>query len=194
MIYALLTRNFVMRIYALFPQIMLKWKAKSADIFTFWMYDFLNLHFQARRIDWVFSCGGGGERLMLWNPSVPRSQHFWRCKCEHSIPCGHHPCWEGDCGSERHSHLQSGAEDCLPEHIHHPGGSQCTAWLWYRHSVNKFRFFSSDVNPYVILSDFHSVSVSGCPTWKVEESGPKLFLGLGRISLNWSGGAVKKMI
>ena len=39
MIYALLTRNFVVRIYALFPQIILDWKAKSADIFTFWMYD-----------------------------------------------------------------------------------------------------------------------------------------------------------
>ena len=38
MIYALLTRNFVVRIYALFPQIFLDWKAKSADIFTFWMY------------------------------------------------------------------------------------------------------------------------------------------------------------
>ena len=39
MIYALLTQNFVVRIYALFPQIFLDWKAKSADIFTFWMYD-----------------------------------------------------------------------------------------------------------------------------------------------------------
>ena len=39
-IYALLTRNFVVRIYALFPQIFLDWKAKSADIFTFWMYGF----------------------------------------------------------------------------------------------------------------------------------------------------------
>ena len=29
----------VVRIYALFPQIFLEWKAKSADIFTFWMYD-----------------------------------------------------------------------------------------------------------------------------------------------------------
>ena len=38
MIYELLTQNFVVRIYALFPQIILDWKAKSADIFTFWMY------------------------------------------------------------------------------------------------------------------------------------------------------------
>ena len=38
MIYALLTRNFVVRTYALFLQIFLDWKAKSADIFTFWMY------------------------------------------------------------------------------------------------------------------------------------------------------------
>ena len=34
----LLTRNFVVRIYALFPQIFLDWKAKCADIFTYWMY------------------------------------------------------------------------------------------------------------------------------------------------------------
>ena len=38
MIYAVLTQNFVVRIYALIPQIFLDWKAKSADIFTFWMY------------------------------------------------------------------------------------------------------------------------------------------------------------
>ena len=39
MIYVLLTQNFIVRIYAIFPQIILDWKAKSADIFTFWMYD-----------------------------------------------------------------------------------------------------------------------------------------------------------
>ena len=38
MIYALLTRNFVVRIYALFPQICMDWKTKSAESFTFWMY------------------------------------------------------------------------------------------------------------------------------------------------------------
>ena len=37
-IYALLSQNFVVRIYALFLQIFLDWKVKSADIFTFWMY------------------------------------------------------------------------------------------------------------------------------------------------------------
>ena len=37
-IYALLSQNFVVRIYALFPQIFLDWKVKSADIFTFGMY------------------------------------------------------------------------------------------------------------------------------------------------------------
>ena len=31
-------RTFVARIYGFFPQIFLIWKAKSADIFTFWMY------------------------------------------------------------------------------------------------------------------------------------------------------------
>ena len=38
MIYALLTWNFVVRIYALFPQIFLDWKVKSADFFTYRMY------------------------------------------------------------------------------------------------------------------------------------------------------------
>ena len=38
MIYAFLTQHFVVRIYALFPQIILDWKAKSADIFTFLMH------------------------------------------------------------------------------------------------------------------------------------------------------------
>ena len=43
MIYALLTQNFVVRIHALFPQIFLDWKAKSADIFTSWMYVLLSI-------------------------------------------------------------------------------------------------------------------------------------------------------
>ena len=46
MIYALLTRNFVVRIYAIFPQIFLDWKAKSSDIFTFWMYGHSRLQLQ----------------------------------------------------------------------------------------------------------------------------------------------------
>ena len=40
-IYALLSQNFVVRIYALFLQIFLDWKVKSADIFTFWTYGIL---------------------------------------------------------------------------------------------------------------------------------------------------------
>ena len=39
MIYALLSRNFDVRIYALFPQIFGNWKVDSADFFTFRMYD-----------------------------------------------------------------------------------------------------------------------------------------------------------
>ena len=39
MIYSLLSRNFAVRIYALFPQIFLDWKAKSADFYTFRMYE-----------------------------------------------------------------------------------------------------------------------------------------------------------
>ena len=38
MIYALLSRNFAVRIYALFPQIFGDWKVESADFFTFRMY------------------------------------------------------------------------------------------------------------------------------------------------------------
>ena len=37
-IYALLTRNVGFKINALFPQICLGWRAKSADLFTFRMY------------------------------------------------------------------------------------------------------------------------------------------------------------
>ena len=40
MIYALLSRNFDVRIYALFPQIFGNWKVDSADFFTFRMYDY----------------------------------------------------------------------------------------------------------------------------------------------------------
>ena len=44
MIYALLSRNFDVRIYALFPQIFGNWKVDSADFFTFRMYaSFLTL-------------------------------------------------------------------------------------------------------------------------------------------------------
>ena len=39
MIYALLSRNFDVRIYALFPQIFGNWKVDSADFFTFRMYE-----------------------------------------------------------------------------------------------------------------------------------------------------------
>ena len=112
--------------------------------FSFWkinvFYD-LNLHIQARSTDRLHSCERGGERPMLWNPTVPRSQQFWSCKCQPSLPCGHHPCWEGGCGSEGHPHLQSSAEDCFPEYIHHPQRSQCTAWFRYSHSVAKFCLF-----------------------------------------------------
>ena len=38
MIYALLSRNFAVRIYALFPQIFGNWKVESADFFSFRMY------------------------------------------------------------------------------------------------------------------------------------------------------------
>ena len=38
LIYALLSQNFVVAIYALFPQIFLDWKAESADFFAFRMY------------------------------------------------------------------------------------------------------------------------------------------------------------
>ena len=38
MIYALLSRNFVVEIYALFPQNVLDWGAESANFFAFWMY------------------------------------------------------------------------------------------------------------------------------------------------------------
>ena len=33
--------------------------------------------------------------------------------------------------------------------------------------------------PLVILLNFHSISVSGCSTWKVEERGPQLFFNFG---------------
>ena len=39
MIYALLSWNFVVRIYVLFPQIFSYWKAESADDILFWMYN-----------------------------------------------------------------------------------------------------------------------------------------------------------
>ena len=42
MIYALLSRNFDVRIYALFPQIFGNWKVGSADFFTFRMYAQIN--------------------------------------------------------------------------------------------------------------------------------------------------------
>ena len=38
MIYALLSQNFVVEIYALFPQNILDWGADSANFFAFWMY------------------------------------------------------------------------------------------------------------------------------------------------------------
>ena len=39
LIYALLSRSFVVRIYALFPRIFLAWKTESANFFAFWVYD-----------------------------------------------------------------------------------------------------------------------------------------------------------
>ena len=39
MIYALLLQNFVVKIYALFPQNILYLGAHSANFFAFWMYD-----------------------------------------------------------------------------------------------------------------------------------------------------------
>ena len=38
MIYSLLSQNFVVEIYALFPQNILDWGADSANFFAFWMY------------------------------------------------------------------------------------------------------------------------------------------------------------
>ena len=38
LIYALLSQSFVVRIYALFPQIFLAWKTESVNFFAFWMY------------------------------------------------------------------------------------------------------------------------------------------------------------
>ena len=35
------------------------------------------------------------------------------------------------------------------------------------------------VGPFVILSNFHTISVSGCSTWKVEKSRPQLFCNFG---------------
>ena len=40
MIYALLSQNFVVEIYALFPQNILDWGADSTNFFAFWMYGY----------------------------------------------------------------------------------------------------------------------------------------------------------
>ena len=51
MIYTLLSRNFDVRIYAVFPQIFGNWKVDSADFFTFRMYGFNHLHIIIRSIN-----------------------------------------------------------------------------------------------------------------------------------------------
>ena len=38
LIYALLSQNFIVAIYALFPQIIWGWKVESADVYVFRMY------------------------------------------------------------------------------------------------------------------------------------------------------------
>ena len=51
MIYALLSRNFDVRIYALFPQIFGNWKVESADFFTFRMYERIHITQRYRCVD-----------------------------------------------------------------------------------------------------------------------------------------------
>ena len=58
MIYALLSRNFDVGIYALFPQIFGNWKVDSADFFTFRMYGVVQLGVVQMGVDrdgWVVS-------------------------------------------------------------------------------------------------------------------------------------------
>ena len=54
------------------------------------------------------------------------------------------------------------------------------SWKFPAHSITHVSLAPTHVcllvRPLVTLSDFQSVSVSGRPTWKVEERGPQLFL------------------
>ena len=72
MIYSLLSRNFAVRIYALYPQIFLDWKAKSADFYTFRMYGYIS------RIDDPFA------KLVFW---------ILLMKTRMSEGCGHYLIW-----------------------------------------------------------------------------------------------------
>ena len=49
----------------------------------------------------------------------------------------------------------------------------------FRHARVSSTYPCLSVGPLVTLSDFQSVSVSGRPTWKIEERGPQLFFNFG---------------
>ena len=56
----------------------------------------------------------------------------------------------------------------------------CMSSSIFRHaSVSSTYPSKMSVRPLVILLNFHSISVSGCSTWKVEERGPQLFFNFG---------------
>ena len=69
LIYAHLSQNFVVAIYALFPQIFWDWKVESADFFTFRMYGWASN-------PWKYDFHQCGRKLLLllrqWWPSWPQ--------------------------------------------------------------------------------------------------------------------------
>ena len=73
MIYALLSRNFDVRIYALFPQIFGNWKVDSADFFTFRMY--------AKELGFVI-LAAAFQALPIPSPAIA-----WRARLLSGDPC-----------------------------------------------------------------------------------------------------------
>ena len=84
-IYALLTQNFCVKIHALFPQICLGWRAKSADLFTFRMYE----------VDWSVGQSVGQTFRFVWVSEPPRSVHRDLWPFRHLIRVMRRKNWSG---------------------------------------------------------------------------------------------------
>ena len=80
LIYARLSQNVVVAIYALFPQISWDWKVESADFFAFRMYE----------RGWSFSNQHNFWKQILGFSSFSKKQSIWSCLCHCLCPCISH--------------------------------------------------------------------------------------------------------
>ena len=116
LIYALLWRNFIVAIYALFPQIFWDWKGLSADFYIFRMYGRLRLGSAPGKVTKCVKiaetqfCGNNGER----GRACPRR----RGKGEPRLP-------SPTCSTN--SYPGQGLQVCVINHL-----------LWISHWKNKF--------------------------------------------------------